>query len=76
MVKDILLDKESHVVQMLSTDEVQAKISKPCNTGISFTFPISSLLKSKKRQESLEEDSQGSFYTYSSRDSGFQDWYA
>lgn len=76
MVKDILLNKQSHVVQMLSTDEVQAKIAKPCNTGISFTFPISSLLKSKKRQQDLQQDGQGTFYTYSSRDSGFQDWYA
>ncbi|QLQ81879.1 hypothetical protein HG537_0G01330 [Torulaspora globosa] len=73
MVNEILLRKQANVVRLLSTEEVQERISRPDNAAIAFSFPITCLLKSKKTEVS---SSGPQFYTYSLDEAGFKDWHA
>lgn len=67
------MKKQANVVRLLSTEDVQNLITKPSNVALAFTFPITSLLKSRKDQVG---DSGSSFYTYSLDEGGFKDWHA
>ena len=72
-IEDSLKRKEAHVLQILSTNDNQNKISQPALTAISFTFHITTLIKSKKKNE---KNNNASFLTYSLNIDGFKDWYA
>lgn len=70
---EMLLKKQTNVIGLLSTDDVQNIISKPSNAAVAFTFPITCLLKSKRKQVG---DSCSSFYTYTLDEGGYKDWHA
>ncbi|QLL34762.1 hypothetical protein HG536_0H01370 [Torulaspora globosa] len=73
MVHETLLRKQANVIRLLSTEEVQERISRPDNAAVAFTFPITCLLKSKKTQAA---STSAQLYTYSLDEDGFKDWRA